>query len=117
MNPPAERSSQNFPDQPEWDCIAASSQFQDLMDRKKAFILPAFLFFLVYYLLLPILIGYAPKLMSTRVFGTLSLAYVFALSQFIVGWVIAGLYLRASARFDRLIKDLPTKVDAPDGGS
>jgi uncharacterized membrane protein (DUF485 family) len=84
--------------------------------RKKAFILPAFLSFLVYYLLLPILVGWAPRLMSNRVFGTVTLAYLFALSQFVVGWVIAGLYLKASGKFDRLIRDLLARTDGPEGG-
>ena len=106
MNPASEHRSRNLPDQAEWDRIATSAQFQDLLARKKAFILPAFLFFLVYYLLLPILVGSAPRLMSNRVLGTVTLAYLFALSQFVVGWVIAGLYLKASTKFDRLISCL-----------
>ena len=59
-----------MPDHAEWDRIATSAQFQELLARKKAFIFPVFLFFLVYYLLLPILVGWAPRLMSNRVFGT-----------------------------------------------
>jgi uncharacterized membrane protein (DUF485 family) len=116
MNPASKQSSQNGPDRAEWDRIATSAQFQNLLARKKAFIIPAFLFFLVYYLLLPVLVGYAPTLMSTPVFGTVTLAYLFALSQFAVGWAIAGLYLKASARFDKLIEDLLTNLDRPAGG-
>jgi uncharacterized membrane protein (DUF485 family) len=85
------------------------------MARKKAFIRPAFLFFLVYYLLLPILVGCAPTLMSSRVFGSVTLAYLFALSQFLVGWVIAGLYLRASAKFDKVVEDL-MRANTSEGG-
>jgi uncharacterized membrane protein (DUF485 family) len=54
--------------------------------------------------------------MSNRVFGTVTLAYLFALSQFVVGWVIAGLYLKASGKFDRLIRDLLARTDGPEGG-
>ena len=93
-------------DSPDWSRIAASPRFQHLLAVKKAFIVPVFLVFLVYYLLLPVLVGYAPGLMSTRVIGPVTLAYLFALSQFLIGWVIAWLYLRASARFDALIRDL-----------
>jgi uncharacterized membrane protein (DUF485 family) len=77
-----------------------------LIAVKRIFIVPTFLFFLAYYLLLPILVGYAPRLMSTRIIGTVTLAYLFALSQFVVGWTIAGLYLRASSRFDKLVEEL-----------
>jgi uncharacterized membrane protein (DUF485 family) len=116
MNPPTQRSSRNLPDRAEWDRIATSAQFQDLLARKKAFILPALLFFLVYYLLLPILVGCAPILMSNRVLGTVTLAYLFALSQFAVGWAIAGLYLRASTKFDKLIEDLLARANGSEGG-
>lgn len=96
----------------EWERIAASEQFHDLLAIKKMFIIPALVFFFVYYFALSALIGYAPKLASTRVIGTLTVAYLFALSQFVVGWIIAGLYLLASARFDALTKDILASVVA-----
>lgn len=90
----------------EWDRIAASEEFHDLLAVKKMFIVPAFIFFFVYYFALAALVGYAPALASTRVVGTVTVAYLFALSQFVVGWIIAGLYLLASTRFDALTKDI-----------
>jgi uncharacterized membrane protein (DUF485 family) len=98
------------PDEAEWNRIAASAKFQHLLAVKKMFIVPAFIFFLGYYLLLPILVGYAPRLMSARVVGAVTLAYLFALSQFVVGWTIAYLYLKASAKFDALVKDMLNDV-------
>jgi uncharacterized membrane protein (DUF485 family) len=93
-------------DQVAWDRIANSQEFKHLLARKKAFIVPAFIFFFVYYLLLPVSVGYAPELMSRPVIGAATLAYLFALSQFLVGGVLAWLYLRASAKFDALTKDI-----------
>jgi len=103
-------------DQKEWDRIAASEEFRHLLALKKRFILPAFLFFFVYYFALPVSIGYAPKFMSACVLGTVNLAYLFALSQFVVGWIIAWAYLRAAAKFDRLTKDLLQKSAGAQGG-
>jgi uncharacterized membrane protein (DUF485 family) len=91
-------------DEADWNRIATSAQFRDLVATKKLFIVPAFLFFLGYYLLLPILVGYASRLMSIRIFGVVTLAYVFALSQFVVGWTIACLYLKVSSKLDRLVR-------------
>ena len=102
--------------QAEWDRIATSAQFQDLLALKKVFIILAFIFFLAYYFLLPVLLGYAPRLMATRVVGTVTLAYLFALSQFVMGWLIAWLYLKASAKFDALAQDILDKVNARQGG-
>jgi len=104
-------------DSSEWSRIASSDQFRHLIAVKKVFIIPAFVFFIVYYFALPILVGYAPKLMGMRVIGTVTLAYLFSLSQFVVGWVIAWLYLKAAAKFDALTKDILTEVDPARGES
>lgn len=97
-----------------WDQIAESKGFKDLMATKKTFIVPAFIFFLVYYFALPVLVGYAPQFMATKVIGQVNLAYLFALSQFFVAWIIAGLYVKAANNFDRLAKDILDKADKGD---
>jgi uncharacterized membrane protein (DUF485 family) len=99
-----------------WDEIAASKAFQDLMATKKIFIIPAFIFFVVYYFALPVLVGYAPQFMSTKVIGEVNLAYLFALSQFFMAWIIAGLYVRAANNFDNLAKDILEKAEDAKGG-
>jgi uncharacterized membrane protein (DUF485 family) len=93
-----------------WDKIAESQDFQDLMATKRIFIIPAFIFFVVYYFALPVLVGYAPQFMSIKVIGNVNLAYLFALSQFFVAWLIAGLYVRAANNFDRLANDIVEKA-------
>jgi uncharacterized membrane protein (DUF485 family) len=99
----------------EWDKIAATQQFKDLMATKKIFIVPAFVFFVVYYFALPVLVGYAPNFMATKVIGNVNIAYLFALSQFAVAWIIAGLYVKAANDFDRLSKDIIDKADVQGG--
>jgi len=97
-----------------WDKIAESRDFKDLMATKRVFIVPAFIFFVVYYFALPVLVGYAPQFMSIRVLDV-NLAYLFALSQFFVAWIIAGLYVRAANDFDRLSRDIVEKAVADNG--
>lgn len=98
-------------DQTEWDRIANAREFKDLMATKKLFIIPAFIFFVVYYFLLPILVGYAPSFMAIKVFGEVNVAYLFALSQFVMAWTIAALYVKAAGSFDRLAKDILEKAE------
>jgi uncharacterized membrane protein (DUF485 family) len=95
----------------EWSRIAASREFTELTARRKRFVLPAFLFFLAYFLALPVLIGFAPGFMSTRVVGTVTLAYLFALSQFAADGIIAWLYVRRSSKLDVLAKELVARQD------
>ncbi len=104
------------PSRAEWNRIAESKAFRDLMAVKKVFIVPAFIFFVVYYFALPVLVGYAPQFMATKVIGQVNLAYLFALSQFFMAWIIAALYVRAANGFDRLSKDILEKAENPKGG-
>ena len=99
-------------DKTEWDRIAESREFKDLMATKRTFIIPAFVFFIVYYFLLPILVGYAPQFMSTKVIGVVNLAYLFALSQFFMAWTIAWLYVKAANNFDRLARDIIKQAES-----
>jgi uncharacterized membrane protein (DUF485 family) len=86
----------------DWGKLAASERFRSLLKAKRRFIVPAMIFFIVYYFALPVLIGYAKPFMETKVWGPVNLAYLFALSQFFMAWIIAALYVRAAARFDRM---------------
>jgi uncharacterized membrane protein (DUF485 family) len=96
----------------QWDRIADSPQFKDLIALKKIFVVPAFVFFVAYYFLLPVLVGYAPRFMSIKVMGVVNLAYLFALSQFVMAWTVAWLYVRAANKFDRLTKDILENANA-----
>jgi uncharacterized membrane protein (DUF485 family) len=94
-----------------WEELAATPDFQRLLAAKKRFIVPATVFFVVYYFALPISVGYFPDFMSTRVIGSVNLAYLFALSQFIMAWGLAWLYVRqASNVFDRLAQAVLRRV-------
>jgi uncharacterized membrane protein (DUF485 family) len=85
-----------------WQAVAEREEFKDLMAAKARFIVPATLVFVAYYFALPILVGFAPGLMSRPVLGPVNIAYLFALSQFFVAWFIAWLYVRAAERFDAM---------------
>jgi uncharacterized membrane protein (DUF485 family) len=84
----------------DWQAIVSSPEFVALRRAKARFIVPAFVFFVVYYFALPLLVGYAPGAMSTPVFGPVNMAYLFALSQFVMAWTLAGLYVRAARGWD-----------------
>jgi uncharacterized membrane protein (DUF485 family) len=92
----------NEPDPADWERLATSERFRALLKAKRRFIIPATIFFIVYYFALPVLIGYARPLMEKRILGPVNLAYLFALSQFFMAWIIAALYVRAAARFDKM---------------
>lgn len=90
-------------DDADWKRVAQTAEFKSLLTAKRRFIIPATIFFLVYYFALPVLVGYAPQLMEKKVLGPVNLAYLFALSQFFMAWAIAAFYVRAAGRFDRMV--------------
>jgi uncharacterized membrane protein (DUF485 family) len=92
-----------------WDNIAESADFKKLLKDKARFIIPATIFFVVYYFALPLLVGYAPHLMETKVWGNVNVAYLFALSQFFMAWGIALLYVVVAAGWDRTAAELITR--------
>jgi uncharacterized membrane protein (DUF485 family) len=100
--PAHERTADEDIDVADWERVAALEEFKALLAAKAKFIVPATIFFIVYYFALPALVGYAPRLMATKVAGVVNVAYLFALSQFLVAWVVAALYVRAANRFDAM---------------
>src|SRR4051812_40314327 len=114
--PDHEKTAEEEADLADWDAIAASSAFKELLKAKARFIVPATIFFVVYYFALPILVGFWPETMKARV-GPVNLAYVFALSQFFVAWIIAVLYSRVAAKWDRKSSEILGNASTRKGGS
>lgn len=94
----------------DWSAIERDPNFQALVQTKRAFIVPATIFFLVYYFAFLVLVGYFPDLVSTNVIGNVNVAYLLALSQFVMVWVLMALYIRRAGGFDTLASSILTKV-------
>ncbi len=83
-----------------WQALAAEPEFRALLRSRRRFVIPATVFFIAYYLALPISVGWFPKTMSQPVLGPLTVAYCFALSQFAMAWALLALYLWRARSFD-----------------
>ena len=112
QDPAHERTAGEEVDVADWDRLAALADFKALLAAKRRFIVPATVFFIVYYFALPVLVGYAPRLMAAKVFGVINVAYLFALSQFFVAWIVAVLYVRAASRFDTMARAIVDQYKA-----
>jgi uncharacterized membrane protein (DUF485 family) len=100
---PAETPQTNNGD---WEKIARHPGFAELKRAKLRFIVPATVFFMVFYMALPVMVGFFPEVMKKPVLGKVNWAYIFALSQFVMTWVLCGLYVRAARRWDKMTVDL-----------
>jgi uncharacterized membrane protein (DUF485 family) len=88
----------------DWLAAERSPEFQELVKRKKAFVLPATIFFLAWYFGFIILAGYAPDFMGEEVLiDGFTIGYLLALTQFVMTWTLGAMYLRRASRdFDPL---------------
>ena len=107
--PPHEQTADEDRDVADWERLAATAEFKALLKAKARFVVPATVFFIVYYFSLPLLVGYAPELMARKVFGVVNVGYLFALSQFFMAWLLAWGYVRAAGRFDKMARDVVAK--------
>jgi uncharacterized membrane protein (DUF485 family) len=99
----------------DYEKVVESSQFKQLMENKKKFIVPLTIFFLVFYFLLPISTSYGTFL-NTSFIGDISWAWVFAIAQFIMTWVISILYVKKANSFDKEAEDI-VKEQIEKGGN
>jgi uncharacterized membrane protein (DUF485 family) len=88
--------------QDEWVRVERTQAFKDLVARKRGFIIPATIFFLVFYFGLPILAAFTTVL-NVKVLGPLTLAYVYAFAQFAMTWILMHLYVSRANRWDDLV--------------
>jgi uncharacterized membrane protein (DUF485 family) len=87
----------------DWEAIERSPEFQELTRRRRAFVLPATIFFLAWYMGFILLVAYAEDFMSKRVYEGLTVGYCLALTQFVMVVVLGLTYLRKSeSEFDPL---------------
>jgi uncharacterized membrane protein (DUF485 family) len=90
---------------PEIDWLAAeqSPEFQELVKKKRAFIVPATIFFLAWFFGFILLTAYAEDFMAESVINGLTVGYCLALTQFIMVWGLTAWYLKVADRdFDPL---------------
>lgn len=90
--------------------IAESSSFRQLSSRRKKFIVPYTIFFLIFYFSLPVLTSYT-NILNTRAIGDISWAWMLAFAQFIMTWVLCTIYVRKSTSFDSQIDKIVQDIE------
>ena len=98
-----------------WSAIDSDPRFRELHHRKTRFLWGLMAFSIIYYFLLPIGAGYFSDVYKVRVWGPINLGLAFALSQFVVAWLIAFIYSRRASRFDEMAEAISRDVQAKGG--
>lgn len=90
-----------------WAAIDQDPRFQELHRKKTAFLWGLMIFSIVYYFLLPIGAAYFQELFRIKVWGPINIGLLFAISEFVVAWLIAFVYSRrANAEFDAMAAEI-----------
>ena len=82
----------------DWEAIERSPEFQELVTRRRSFVLPATIFFLSYYMAFILLCGYAEDFMGSSVYEGLTVGYCLALTQFVMVFALGLMYLKRADR-------------------
>jgi uncharacterized membrane protein (DUF485 family) len=105
----------------DWDAIMRDARFVSLHKRKTLFLWGLMALAVAYFFLLPIGAAYYQDVFKVRVWGVVNVGLLFALSEFLVTFVIAVLYSRKASRdFDRMAAEITADFAgrlpaAPDG--
>ena len=87
----------------DWEAIERSPEFQELVHRRRRFVIPCTVFFLTWYMGFILLTAYAEDFMGERIYQGLTVGYCLALTQFLMVVVLGLWYLRkADDDFDPL---------------
>jgi uncharacterized membrane protein (DUF485 family) len=80
----------------DWEAIERSPEFQELVHRRRRFVIPCTIFFLAWYMGFILLTAYAQDFMGESVYEGLTVGYCYALTQFLMVFVLGLWYLRKS---------------------
>ncbi|MFA1537933.1 DUF485 domain-containing protein [Actinomadura sp. DLS-62] len=96
-----------------YERFQGTAEFQELRRRFRRFAFPMTAAFLSWYLLYVVLSGWARDFMGTELFGSINVALVFGLLQFVSTFGIAYLYSRhAERRLDPAADKLRAEIVA-----
>jgi len=85
----------------DWTAAVREPSFKELVAAKARFLVPVVAFYLVCYLGVTLLAGFAPGFMARPVLGAVNIGYVLITGIYVMAWVVALLYVRiANQKFD-----------------
>ncbi|GAX89172.1 hypothetical protein EFBL_0790 [Effusibacillus lacus] len=93
----------------DWGRVAQTGSFQELIRQKSSFIVPATIFFFVFYFILPVLTAYSTVL-NKKAVGAINWAYLYAFAQFAMTWGLCHLYMRKANKFDELVNKVKQEI-------
>ena len=101
---PAQKKEKSIP----YERLIQTEEFRDLLQKKKSFIIPTTIFFLIFYFTLPLLAAYT-KVLHAELLGPITGAWIFAGLQFLLVWICGFIYVKKSENYDNIAKNILQK--------
>ena len=93
---------------------AAHATVRQLVAEKLKYLVPMTIIFMVGYIGLTILAGFARELLGTKVIGSLNLGFTLIAFNYLLSWVLAIVYGRIAAdKFDPLAARAALEISEP----
>ena len=86
------------PGDTDWSAIEGSPEFKELVRRRRGFLVPATIAFMGVFLVYLFLAAFVPSVMGTQIVDGLPLAWLAAMAQVLLTWIVAWAYLRQADR-------------------
>ena len=95
---------------------AAHATLRTLIAAKRSFLVPMTAIYLIGYIGLTVLAGFAKGFMAHKVVGAVNLGFILIAANYVLAWVLAIIYVRvANATFDPLAKKAVAAVNEMEG--
>jgi uncharacterized membrane protein (DUF485 family) len=92
---------------------AAHASLRELTAAKRKYLVPMTITFMVGYIGLTVLAGFAKGLMRTQVVGAFNLGFFLIAVNYVLSWVLAILYVRVANRvFDPLVRKAAAAINS-----
>lgn len=86
-----------------WTKAVRHSSFLALLSTKRRFLVPAVIVYVVFYIGLTSLAGFAKGFMVQKVVGQMNVGYALIIATYAMAWIVAMVYVRVANRtFDPL---------------
>lgn len=93
--------------------ISESKEFNELLSKKKKFLVPMIIFFMLFYFALPLLTSFT-RVLHQKAIGEITWVWIFAFAQFIMVWVLATIYVSKANKFDKQVNMILEKKKSGD---
>ena len=98
----------------EWVAVERTTAFQEYSRKRKAFLIPATIFFLLFFFGLPLLAAFTTVLNGKAV-GPLTWAYIYGIAQFAMTWILMHVYVGQANKWDDLVARARQEVAEGEG--